>query len=166
MSLIVAKKLADLKEQFDQLDKEVAAKFEEIRSDIRAEIKSEFISYMEAQSFLIHAAAGLISASYKDLTVVLIFSSEPMMGSFDYLNVLVDGKPRDIFVVAEFSGIDRPSLLEDPDPVRSLEMKIDSLKAAKQNMSLDSYSFIYAPAGSRHPAATLVELLDMVLAVK
>lgn len=166
MSLLIAKRTAELKDEFESLDKETAEKIQGFRTKIRESVRSEFTTYMEEQGFTVHQSAELTSASYRSLVVALKFSDEPMMGSFDYFNILVDGQPRHVLVAAAITGETRPSALPEQDEVTSWEHRIDAMKSTRDNIKLDSYSFVFAPKGSRHPASTLPELLDLVLAFK
>jgi hypothetical protein len=166
MSLVIAKRLAELKEEFESLDKEVAEKVRGFRSQIREEVKSDFKAYLQTQDFQIQNVGGVISASYKGLVVSLSFGIDPLMGSFDNFDILVDGKPRQILITATFAGEQRPPSSSNEDPIRSLEQRIEALKVSRNSINLESYSYVYAPPGSRHPASSLPELLDIILAVK
>ena len=166
MSLVIAKKIAELKEEFEALDNEVAEKYRGARTKIREDIKNEFKTYLQSQGFEIQNVGGLIGASYKGLVVSLSFGADPLMGSFDNFDILVDGKPRQILITAVFSGGEGAPSSSNSDPVQSLERRIAALKVSRDNFSLESYSYIYAPSGSRHPASTLPEVLDIVLEAK
>lgn len=166
MSLLIAKRLAELKDEFESIDKEVAEKISGFRAKIRESVKTEFTTYMEGQGFTVHHSINLCAANYKSLVVALKFSDLPMMGSFDYFDILVDGQPRHVLVAVAITGETRPSPPSEPDAVKSLEQRIEAMKSTNENIKLESYSFVFAPEGSRHPASTLPELLDIILAVK
>ena len=166
MSLVIAKRLAELKEEVESLDNEVADKYKGFRSQIREAVKEEFITYMQEQGFQIQNISGVIAASYRGLVVSLNFGIDPLMGSFDNFEILVDGKPRQVLMTVTFSGETRQPISSGADPVQLLQQRIEALKLTKDNLNLESFSYVYAPTGSRQPASTLPELLDIVLAVK
>ncbi|WP_419795075.1 hypothetical protein MYA83_12455 [Pseudomonas palleroniana] len=166
MSLVIAKRLAEMKEEIASLDNEVADKYKGFRAKIREEVKNEFITYMQEQGFQIQNISGVIAASYKGLIVSLNFGIDPVMGSFDNFDILVDGKTHLVLMAVTFAGEKRLPTSSGSDPLQLLQQRIEALKFTNDNLNLESYSYVYVPAGSRHSASTLPELLDIVLAVK
>lgn len=163
MSLQTAKRFAELREELDLVDNELAQKYKNFRTGIRADIEQNFAEYMEAQGFTVQRSAGRVSASYRGLVVVLQHGMDPLLGSFDNFEILVNGKAHDVLVVAKFDG--QKNLPQKPGTpsVLDMEQRIEAMKSTRDNIVLNNFSFIYSCPGKKQEAANLPELLDIVL---
>lgn len=141
MSLINAKRTADLREQVSHASKRLEQKHDEIRQGITAEVMGEFETYLGSNGFELSATLKGKKAAYKDLTIELRPGTEPQIGGYHVFQLLMAGKEIYVRVVVKFSDeMERPPFINSSELDR-LEAELAGIEKALQGRQLESYSF-------------------------
>jgi hypothetical protein len=143
MSLLNAKRIADLTEQVETESKKMAAKHQVFRGRISKDVVEGFNDYLQNNGFEVTKTNTGSKAAYKGLSVELVLpqASEAYIGIYHSFKILVDGKEKFVRVSAKFKGENsqRPAL--NADKIQSLEFQLAQLEKGLNDFELESYKF-------------------------
>ncbi|WDH37416.1 hypothetical protein [Pseudomonas chlororaphis] len=166
MSLLNAKRIADLTEQVEAESKKMAAKHQMFRARISEDVVGGFTDYLQSNGFEVAKTNTGSKAAYKGLTVELVLpeANEAYIGMYHSFKILVDGKEKFVRVNAKFKGdsSERPAL--NADKIQSLEFQLVQLEKGLNDLELESYKFDCAqPIRNQRVKPVLKENISEVL---
>lgn len=141
MSLINAKRTADLREQVSQGAKKLEQMHDEIRRGITAEVMAEFETYLGSNGFALSPTLKGKKATYKDLTIELRPGTEAYFGAYHTFTLMMAGKEIYVRVLAKFSGDVERTPLINASELEKLERELASIEKSLQGRQLEAYSF-------------------------
>lgn len=141
MSLMNAKRTADLREQVSQGAKKLEQMHDEIRRGITAEVMAEFETYLGSNGFALSPTLKGKKATYKDLTIELRPGTEAYVGAYHTFTLMVAGKEIYVRVLAKFSGDVERTPLINASELEKLERELASIEKSLQGRQLEAYSF-------------------------
>jgi hypothetical protein len=171
MSLLNAKRIADLTEQVEIESKKMTAKHQSFRKRIDEDVVAGFTDYLQSNGFEVTRTSAGSKATYKALTVELVLPGpkEAYIGMYHSFTIFVDGKEKFVKVNAKFKGEDvaRPAL--NADKVQVLESQLAQLEKGLIDFELESYKFDCAQLvknqrGQPVHRESMSEVLDYLLA--
>lgn len=170
MSLLNAKRIAELNDEIETASKQVSAKFEGFRKAIDDDVMSSFCGALSAHDFVVTKSADGAKALYKGLKVELRLAGpeDRFMGVFHSFDVLVDGKENFVTVIPELSGQDKKVPPMNAEKIERLEGMLEVTKNDLQNVKLVSYKYDCTGKGEGRRAQplareTVAEILDEIM---
>lgn len=165
MSLMDAKRIADLKDQIAQSSKKLEEKHTEIRKKITNEVLSEFEKHMIANGFEVSDTPAGKKALYKGLAIELRPETDAYFGCYKAFSLVIAGKIIFVRVLAEFSSAGRSSGFISSSELEKLEKELVNIEAALEKSTLEKYSFEAGvkPTGNQRPQIVKKEKISEVI---
>jgi len=168
MSLLNAKRIADLTEQVDTESKKLVQKHAGLRKGITDEVSNAFAAHMEKHGFDVSKTAQGLKASYKGLVLELKPANEEevYIGCYHSFILLVDGKEKFIRVVPKFTGgkTEHPPL--QADKIEGLEHQLAQIDIGLNHLLIESYKLDCSqPVKNQRVQPDLKDSIDEVLDV-
>jgi hypothetical protein len=171
MSLLKAKRIAELKEELESVSTKLATKRDAYRKTVNTSVLESFSDHMKQHDFDISTTVYGARAVYKDLKVELKLAGpeDRFIAVFHSFDLIVNGKDHFVRVVPKYTGTapEAPYVSSETDAI--LERQIQAARHNLENEQLESFTYdcsLRPGAGQSKPAvkATMAEVLDHVLA--
>lgn len=156
MSILKAKRMADLKEAIEEQSKIIIARHAEARKKIDSEVSSSFEKFLSVNGFDTSKSAYGVKATYKTLTVELKLAGpeDQYVGVYHSFSILIDRVEHDVAVLAKFTGA-ADTYPDNTDTVEGLEHNLARLEYEVANKKLESFEFSLSPKKGSAPARNL-----------
>jgi hypothetical protein len=171
MSLQQAKRIAEIKEEIEIASKQLSSQRDGFRKKINDEVVSAFTEHLETNGFNVIKSDKSVEGTYKDLKINLILAGpdDRYIGIFHSFEVSVNGKKKDVSVIAALTGVPGRPTIRSGDSVQILEEDLKLLKEEVENTKLVSYKFDCGQrVGNKNYQSvmkdTVAEVVDVFLA--
>lgn len=175
MSVLKAKRMADLKEAIEEQSKIIITRHAEARKKIDSEVSSSFEGFMSVNGFETSKSAYGVKATYKTLAVELKLAGpdDQYIGVYHSFSIFIDRVEHEVDVLAKFTG-EPDTYAHNTDTVEGLEHNLARLEYEVSNQKLESFEFSLRPRKGSAPArglsavraskkATIADLLEELL---
>lgn len=176
MSILNAKKIADLKHEIDVKTKVYSVLHDAARKSINDDLVSGFSSFMESHGFDVRGSAPAVTASYKGLSVQLNLAKpeDRFMGVYHSFELVVSNKIYFVRVIPEWN-VGASANTSPGETIESLQQHLKNIEVEIENRKLVSYSLSFNSEGDDKTARNrrsstpdvkvenVAELLDKVV---
>lgn len=171
MSLLNAKRLAELRGEIDVASNGLSELHKDFRKQINDKVIGEFTEHLESNGFTVTSTQQGALGEYKDLKIKLVLAgpTDRYIGIYHSFDILVNDKKKSVTVLTKFSGIpDRPSV-RSGDSVQLLEQDLQLINEEVENIKLVGFKYDCAqpPINPREPRLikeSIAEVIDVFLA--
>lgn len=171
MSLLKAKRLAEVREEIDVASNGLSELHGDFRKQINDQVMSEFADHLESNGFAVTKTQLGAQAEYKGLKIKLVLASpsDRYIGIYHSFDILLNDKKKGVTVVPKFSGIPSRPSVRSGDAVQILEEDLQLINQEVENVKLVSFKYDCAQPPINPRAQPLIkesvsEVLDLFLA--
>ena len=171
MSLLKAKRLAEVREEIDVASNGLSELHGDFRKQINDQILSEFAEHLVSNGFAVTKAKLGAQAEYKGLKIKLELAgpSDRYIGIYHSFDILVNDKKKEVTVVPKFSGIPSRPSVRSGDAVQILEEDLQLINQEVENAKLVSFKYDCTQRPTNQRAQPIIkesvsEVLDLFLA--
>lgn len=171
MSLLEAKRIADLNESIEAESLLFNQKHDGFRKSINDELSLGFRQKMEDNGFQVSNAHGKLIAEYKGIKVELVLASETdrFIGIYHSFEISVNGNKWFVRVLPKFEGGDDSDRFVTGQTAEILSSKLAALKNNVANLRLLSYELGYQQEKVKKSTtppkvSTIGEVLEAIVA--